>query len=53
MKILVIGGTGFIGYHVIKAKKRGFVTYSVSLNNQKKICQRCQVHKGWCYKNWG
>jgi len=36
-RILVIGGTGFIGYHVIKeAKKRGIATYSVSLNNPKK-----------------
>ena len=36
-RILVIGGTGFIGFHVVKeAKKRGFDTYSISLNSPKK-----------------
>ena len=35
--LLVIGGTGFIGYHVIKeAKKRKFRIYSLSLNYPKK-----------------
>ncbi len=35
--LLVIGGTGFIGYHVIKeAKKRDFKIFSISLNKQKK-----------------
>ena len=36
-KILVIGGTGFIGYHIIKeAKKRNYSIYSISLKNPKK-----------------
>ena len=36
-RMLVIGGTGFIGFHVVKeAKKRGFDTYSISLNSPKK-----------------
>ena len=35
--LLVIGGTGFIGYHVIKeAKKRDFKIFSISLNKPKK-----------------
>ena len=43
--LLVIGGTGFIGYHVIKeAKKRGFRVYSISLNLPKK-----KFHKGVKY----
>ena len=44
--LLVIGGTGFIGYHVIKeAKKRGFKVYSISLNHPKKK----RFHKGVKY----
>ena len=44
--LLVIGGTGFIGYHVIKeAKKRGFRVYSISLNLPKKK----RFHKGVKY----
>lgn len=36
-KLLVIGGTGFIGYHIIKeAKKKGFKITSISLNKPKK-----------------
>ena len=36
-RMLVIGGTGFIGFHVVKeAKKRGFDTYSISLSSPKK-----------------
>lgn len=32
-KILVVGGTGFIGFHAIKeAKKRGYNIYSISLH---------------------
>ena len=34
--LLVIGGTGFIGYHVIsEAKKKGYKIYSLSLNKPK------------------
>ena len=44
--ILVIGGTGFIGYHVIgEAKRRGYKIYSVSLNKPKNK----RVHKGVKY----
>ena len=44
--LLVIGGTGFIGYHVIKeAKKRGFRVYSISLNLPKKL----RLNKGVKY----
>ena len=36
-KILVIGGTGFIGYHIItEAKKRKWEITSISLNKPKK-----------------
>ena len=36
-KILVIGGTGFIGYHIIKeAKKKNYSICSISLKNPKK-----------------
>ena len=36
-KILVIGGTGFIGYHIItEAKKRKWDITSISLNKPKK-----------------
>ena len=36
-KLLVIGGTGFIGYHVIKeAKKRNWNVTSISLSKPKK-----------------
>ena len=36
-RMLVIGGTGFIGFHVVKeAKKRGFDIHSISLNSPKK-----------------
>jgi len=35
-KVLVVGGTGFIGFHIIKeAKKRKFSVYSISLNRPK------------------
>ena len=36
-KILVIGGTGFIGYHIIKeARKRKYLIHSISLKKPKK-----------------
>lgn len=45
-KILVVGGTGFIGFHVIKeAKKRKFNIYSISLHNPKTT----RFHKGVKY----
>jgi len=45
-KILVVGGTGFIGYHVIeRAKKKNWKIYSVSLNKPKKN----RYHKGESY----
>ncbi len=35
-KLLVVGGTGFIGYHIIKeASKRNFKVYSISKNKPK------------------
>ena len=35
-KLLVVGGTGFIGYHVItEAKKRGWTVTSISLGKPK------------------
>ena len=35
-KLLVVGGTGFIGYHIIKeAKKRNFKVSSISKNKPK------------------
>ena len=35
--LLVVGGTGFIGYHLIStAKKKGWKVSSVSLNKPKK-----------------
>lgn len=37
-KILIIGGTGFIGYHLAKeALKKGFTVSSISKNSPKKI----------------
>lgn len=45
-KILVVGGTGFIGFHVIKeAKKRKFKVYSISLHSPKIY----RFHKGVKY----
>ena len=36
-RLLVVGGTGFIGYHIIKeAKKKNFLVTSLSLNRAKK-----------------
>ena len=36
-KLLVIGGTGFIGYHIIRFAKKGILELqSISLNNPKK-----------------
>tara|TARA_B100000029_G_scaffold474383_1_gene516626 strand:+ start:5931 stop:6878 length:948 start_codon:yes stop_codon:yes gene_type:complete len=36
-KLLIVGGTGFIGYHLaLEAKKRGWNVSSLSLNNPKK-----------------
>ena len=36
-KLLVVGGTGFIGYHIIKeAKKRKWNITSISLSKPKK-----------------
>lgn len=44
--LLVVGGTGFIGFHIIKeAKKRKFKIYSISLSNPKKY----RFHKGVKY----
>ncbi len=47
-KLLVIGGTGFIGYHIIKeAKKRNYSTYSISLKNPQKkrfIPINCKIY---------
>lgn len=38
IRVLVIGGTGFIGYHFIKlAKKKGYKVTSLSLHSPKKI----------------
>ena len=35
--LLVVGGTGFIGFHIIKkAKKKKFTISSISLHNPKK-----------------
>jgi len=35
--LLVVGGTGFIGYHLIStAKKKGWKVSSISLNKPKK-----------------
>ena len=35
-KVLVVGGTGFIGFHIIKeAKKRKFKVHSISLHSPK------------------
>ena len=44
-KILIVGGTGFIGYHIAKAclKKRWRVT-SISLNKPKKIRKLADVN---------
>ena len=37
-KILIVGGTGFIGYHLAKASlKKGWKVTSVSINKPKKI----------------
>ena len=37
-KILIVGGTGFIGYHLsLKAQKKGWNVTSVSSNPPKKI----------------
>ena len=46
-KILVIGGTGFIGYHIIKeAKKRNYSIYSISLKTRKKkITSKSKLYK--------
>ena len=36
-KVLVVGGTGFIGYHVLKnLSKKKYFLYSLSKKNQKK-----------------
>lgn len=44
--LLVVGGTGFIGYHIIKeAKKKNFLITSLSLNKPKKK----RFHKGVKY----
>ena len=45
-KILVIGGTGFIGYHVIKeAIKRKWKVTSISLHkpSKKKSSAECKI----------
>ncbi len=37
-KLLIVGGTGFIGYHLSKeAQKRKYKVTSISLNRPKKI----------------
>ena len=46
-KLLVVGGTGFIGYHIIKeAKKRKWNITSISLSKPKKK----RFHKNVNYK---
>ena len=36
--LLIVGGTGFIGYHILKeAKKRKYKITSISLNKPKKL----------------
>ena len=36
-RLLVVGGTGFLGYHIIsKAKKKKFTITSLSKKNKKK-----------------
>ena len=35
-RLLVVGGTGFIGYHIIKEAKKNFLVTSLSLNRAKK-----------------
>ena len=45
-RLLIIGGTGFLGYHIIKeAKKRNFKITSISLRNPKLK----RFHKGITY----
>ena len=36
-KLLVVGGTGFIGYHLLRRQKRKYQLFSISLNKPKKI----------------
>ena len=37
-KLLIVGGTGFIGYHLIKeARKRKYKITSISINRPKKL----------------
>ena len=35
-RLLVVGGTGFIGYHIIKEAKKKILVTSLSLNRAKK-----------------
>ena len=43
--LLVIGGTGFIGYYIIKEAKKGYKITSISLNKpKKKISKRDKVY---------
>ena len=43
--LLVVGGTGFIGYHlVLAAKKKGWKVSSISLNKPKKY-RYVKTHK--------
>ena len=37
-KLLIIGGTGFLGYHVaVKAKKKNWIVHSISSRKPRKI----------------
>ena len=37
-KLLIVGGTGFIGYHLLKeAQKRKYKVTSISINKPKKL----------------
>ena len=46
MKILVIGGTGFIGYHIIKEAKKKIIPFIAShLKPQKKISSKSKLCK--------
>ena len=48
-KILVVGGTGFIGYHLIKfLKKKNFIITSVS-TNKPKIIRKLDGIKYLCF----